>query len=206
MPDITKTKDALWEVGVALKHLEFVIRFEGYCHRVPKSDSLPQFLDELNVPHLCDLPEGLVEYDTPFSENEVIMHAGIAVSTALGVSAQILNKAYEQACVKVIISPVDPSSTVRLYINQVRNLFQHSAGDPIWDIIPKKQVVIELNISGNKLKIDFADLQGKKFEYSQIGGLKWWISVADFAMRDIKSIIGEQKVNSADTKWRTPLI
>jgi len=192
MRDISEIKKTLEDAEFALKHLEFAIRLNGYCDSNPSSDSFLHFLEELNIPHSCDLPQGLVNYDIPFSENEVIWHAGAAVSVALGVSAQILNKAYEQTGIKVIIPTNSTSEAVRLYINQIRNLFAHSTGAPIWDIIPKKQVAIELDINGNKLKVDFAVLQGKEFEYSQIGGLRWWIDTAYFALDDIKSIIGEQ--------------
>ena len=187
MQEITKLKDTIWEAEIALKHLEFAIRFEGYCNRSPRSDSFSQFIDELSFPHKCDLPEGIVEYDTPFSENEVILHSGAAVSNALGISAQVVNKLYEQAGIKVVIPPVDSSSAVRLYVNQIRNIFQHSAGSPTWDIIPKKQVEIEMDINGNRIKIDFAALQGKEFDYSQIGGLKLWIDAANYAIDNIRS-------------------
>jgi hypothetical protein len=189
MPDIAKIKYALQDAENALRYLEFAIRLEGYCNRDPKSDSFPNFLCEFNLPHSCNLPEGIVTYNIPFSEKDIMMHTGMAISIALGVSAQIINRAYEQAGVKVVIPPTDPPGVVRFYINQIRNLLQHTVGDPTWDIIPKKQIVIELNINNKKFNIDFASLQGKEFEYSQIGGLRFWLDAADFAMRHIKSIM-----------------
>lgn len=189
MPDVPKTRDALWEAKISLRHLEFAIRLEGYCNRVPKPDTLPRFLDEINIPHSCLLPEGTITYDNPFSEQELKRHAAVSISVAFGVSAQILNKAYEQACIKVVSPPTDYSKAVRLYINQVRNLFQHSAGAPTWDIVHKKQVAIELNVDGNKLHVDFTTLQGKEFDYSQIGGLRYWLDAASFAMGDITNAI-----------------
>ena len=184
-----KIESTIWEAGVALKHLEFAIRLEAYCNQDPKTDSFDHFLEEFNIPHVLELPEGRIDYNNQFSEKEIIMHSGIGISNALAISAQVLNRLYEEADIKICIPPKDIYCSARLYVNIIRNLFQHTTGAPVWEIIPKKQEEIKLRINDKTTIIDFRELQGKQFEYSQIGGLVLWLEVADFAISHVKELI-----------------
>lgn len=188
---IVGIENALWIAKQAIRHLEYAIRLESYCNRDPKAGSITQFLAEFNLDLSCDLPEGFVGYYTSFTEKELIKHSKMAISIALGVSAQALNNAYEKAGIKLSIPPKNTVGTIRFYINQIRNIFQHSIGEPVWDIHPKKQITIELVINNSKLPIDFKTLHGKEFEYSQIGGLRWWLDAAHSAISDIESFINK---------------
>ncbi len=178
--DLNSIENALWETEKAVEDIEFVIRFESFCNKDQQSKLFPDFLKELNCPVLCRLPEGDVNLTKFFTEDDVVFHAGMAVSTAIGVSAQVLNRAYETAGIRLHPKPQGDSQSVRCYVAQVRNLFQHSMGSPLWDIRPKKQIQIEVSMGGRT----------KVFEYSQIGGLKFWLDVAAFAIQNIRNQVG----------------
>lgn len=188
--DADKIRDTLWQAEMSLSLLEFALRFEGYCNRNPKPESLQQFIEELSLPHICTLPEGTLSYDEQFTEERLIFFAGIGIANAFGVSAQILNRAYEEVGIKLITPPTNNAESIRFYINQVRCIFQHAVGSPLWDIWPKKRIAIDLCVNGKARHIDFAVLHGKEFDYEQIGGLPYWVEIAVATIGELKTLAG----------------
>lgn len=190
MVDINKVTNAIWEVECSIRYFEFAIRLDNYLMNKHKTRSLDEIINEISLPHSCVISGDHIKFDKPMSEKDILLYSSITISNALGISSQVINNAYEHAEIDVKENPNNNSEAIRLYIYNIRNLFQHSIGSPEWNIWPRKCKNINITLNGRSVVIDFGSLNRTKFEYKQIGGINFWFNALLFAINDIKTHCG----------------
>ena len=173
---------ALLDVEQAFKQLEFAIKLMCYCERgdldKEKFDSdVTILLDEENV----GFPDGSFQ-----SDQEVVTASQINVGICFGVSAIVLDAAFEAAKIKPNPNSRDPNDELRTLVYMVRCAFAHKFANPCWEARRNYARNIELNLEESDLFIDMEALNGNDFEYSHIGGFSNWYKIREMAVRVIK--------------------
>ena len=173
---------ALSDVEQAFKQLEFAIKLMCYCERgdldKEKFDSdVTILLDEENV----GFPDGSFQ-----SDQEVFTASQINVGICFGVSAIVLDAAFEAAKIKCNPNSRDSKDELRTLVYMVRCAFAHNPAKPCWEARGNFARNIQLNLGENDLSIDMVALHGNDFDYSHIGGFANWYKIREKAVRVIK--------------------
>ncbi len=173
---------ALLDVEQAFKQLEFAIKLMCYCELghldKEKFDSdVTILLDEENV----GFPDGSFQ-----SNQEVITASQINVGTCFGVSAIVLDAAFEAAKIERNPNSRDPKDELRTLVYMVRCAFAHNLAKPCWEARGDFARDIQLNLGESDLCVDMEALNGNDFEYSHIGGFANWYKIREMAVRVIK--------------------
>ena len=175
-------ESALLDVEQAFKQLEFAIKLMCYCERgdldKKKFDSdVTIQLDEENV----EFPDGSFQ-----SDQEVVTASHINVSICFGVSAIVMDAAFELAKIGRNPNSRDPKDELRTLVYMVRCAFAHNPAKPCWEARGDFARNIQLNLGENGLSIDMVALHGNDFDYSHIGGFANWYAIREEAVRTIK--------------------
>ncbi len=173
---------ALLDVEQAFKQLEFAIKLMCYCERgdldKEKFDSdVTILLDEENV----GFPDGSFQ-----SDQEVVTASQINVGICFGVSAIVLDAAFEAAKIERNPNSRDPKDELRTLVYMVRCAFAHNLAKPCWEARGNFARNIQLNLGESDLSIDMVALHGNDFDYSHIGGFANWYKIREMAVRVIK--------------------
>ncbi len=175
-------ESALLDVEQAFKQLEFAIKLMCYCERGDlnreRFDShVIILLGEENVA----FPDGGFQ-----SDQEVVTASQINVGICFGVSAIVLDAAFEAAKIKPNPNSRDPKDELRTLVYMVRCAFAHNLAKPCWEARRNFARNIQLNLGENVLSIDMVALHENAFEYSHIGGFANWYTIRDKAVGVIK--------------------
>ena len=173
---------ALADVEQAFRQLEFAIKLMCYCERgdldKEKFDSdVLILLEEENV----GFPDGSFP-----SDQEVITASQVNVGICFGVTAIVLDAAFETANIARDPQSQDPKDELRTLVYMVRCAFAHNLAKPCWEARGNFARNIQLNIGETDLSIDMVALHGTDFEYSHIGGFANWYKIRDKAVQEIK--------------------
>lgn len=71
-------------------------------------------------------------------------------------------------------------------VSAVRNAFSHGIASPAWFIKPHRKESIDLSFVNGPV-IDLGALNGKDFDYSQLGGMAVWYRLKDEIVSHIKN-------------------
>ena len=188
-------ESALSDVEHAFKQLEFAIKLMCYCERgdldKKKFDSdVTIQLDEENV----EFPDGSFQ-----SDQEVVTASQINVGICFGVSAIVLDAAFEVAKIGRNPNSRDPKDELRTLVYMVRCAFAHNPAKPCWDARGEFARIIQLNLGENDLSINMVALHGNDFDYPDIGGFANWYKIQENAVRAIKDT---QPKNQTDVESR----
>ena len=173
---------ALSDVEQAFKQLEFAIKLMLYCERgdldKEKFDSeVTILLDEENIV----FPEGSFQ-----SDQEVFTASQINVVICFGVSAIVLDAAFEAAKIECNPNSRDPKDELRTLVYMVRCAFAHNPAKPCWEARGNFARKFQLNLGESDLSMDMVALNGNDFDYSHIGGFANWYKIREMTIRVIK--------------------
>jgi hypothetical protein len=166
---------ALSDVEQAFRQLEFAIKLMCDCESgdldKKKFDSdVTILLDEENV----RFPDGSFQ-----SDKEVSTASQINVGICFGVSAIVLDAAFEAAKIERNPNSRDPKDELRTLVYMVRCAFAHNFAKPCWKAKGNFARNIQLDLGENDLSIDMAALHGNDFDYSHIGGFSNWYRIRE---------------------------
>ncbi len=173
---------ALLDVEQAFKQLESAIKLMCYCER---GDLDRERFDSDVIILLSE--ENVVFPDGGFqSDKEVLTASQINVGVCFGVSAIVLEAAFEAAKIERDPNSQNPRDELRTLVYMVRCAFAHNLAKPCWEARGAFARKIQLNLGENVLSIDMVALHENAFEYSHIGGFANWYTIRDKAVRVIK--------------------
>jgi hypothetical protein len=162
------------DVELSFRLFEFSIRTMCYAE-------LKKFDSELFGQQIqLNLPEENVFFSNREFQNtsEIIKASQMAVGAAFGATAICLD-----CLLKKYISGGIEILTIKSLVAAVRNAFSHGIAAPSWYVKSHKYEKLSLLFVGGP-EVDLAKLNGKSFEYSQIGGLALWFRVKDYVLAE----------------------
>lgn len=101
------------------------------------------------------------------SDGEFILALQNNVTIAFGAAAITLNVCREEMGITLPDPIQSANDHLVALIYQIRNCFAHDIAEPKWVIAPRYQLVYDLGYK----QIDLRNVNGKPFEYDDIGGL-----------------------------------
>jgi hypothetical protein len=171
--DGTPLTNALEDIAIAFKQLEFAIKLLSYCelgHIKPH---------EFDTDHLIQLEHGNLHFasGTFSTADDIVRAASITVLQAFSATVLVLDKAFEVNGVPSNPQAGDPQGLLRTLIYMVRCAQAHGLADPRWEVRGKYRRLLELDIEGERLSLDLAALDGQPFVIDQIGGYETWYRI-----------------------------
>ena len=173
---------AIQDVNQSFLQLEFSVKMMLYAEKglidLEKFDTdlliLEQENDFLYQPYFMN-------------KDFVILASQINVSSAFGISAIVLNDAFVQAKIDNKPDSNLEDDQIRTFVYMVRCAFAHNFAKPTWQIKKCNQKRYILNFKNSKLDINLSGLDGKEFDYKQIGGLTFWHNIKNRSIEIIKN-------------------
>ena len=163
--------EALADVEYAFRHLEFAVRLMCYCEQ-----------GHLNLQEFDTETTLLLEHENvsfakgSFATLEsVVVPAQAMVGMAFGISAMVLQAAFDAASRRRKPSSRAPEDELQTLIYMVRCAFAHNPAMPAWEARGQDyERELHVQLGNEALTIDLAALNGKPFSYKHIGGLANW--------------------------------
>ena len=174
---------AIEDIKRAFMQLEFAIKLMCYCelgkiHHKEFDSDVTIILENENV----SFPSG------SFKNNEsLVLAAQTGVSIAFGVTANVLDAAFEVAGIKRSPSSNIEIDVLRSIVYMVRCAFAHNSAMPCWEVRGQYSRQMPIVINGVTFNFNFQTLNGQPFEYEHIGGFANWQHMRSAAEKVIKS-------------------
>jgi hypothetical protein len=181
--------EALQDVDIAFRQLEFAIKLLSYCE-LGRIEPL-----EFDTDHTVLLDSGNLGFPAGnFSEPENIIRAAmVSVSLAFGASALALDKAYEVAGIAPEPTAANNTIKLRTLVYMVRCAYAHGIADPKWEVRGKYNQVISVELAFGRVEINLKELNGKEFDFSHLGGHHLWFKIRDESVASIKELEDQMK-------------
>ncbi len=179
------TKDvnlAIADVEFAFRQLEFAIKLMCYCEqnhldRSKFDTDVTLLLETENV----GFPAGNFK-----TLESIIFASQIQVGVSFGVSAILLDAAYEATGVRKNLKSRAPEDDLRILVYMVRNAFAHNMAAPRWQLHGKDfQRIFSLPLEDTIAVVDFSSYNEKIFSYEHIGGFAQWFKIKTAVIRSI---------------------
>jgi hypothetical protein len=147
---------AIENIHIAFRQLEFAIKLLSYCEcgHINPSD--------FDLPH-----SGVISFGAGiFSDTDSIERAAnIGVLTAVGVSAMVLDKAFESAGIKVDPKANDDIGQLRTLVYMIRCAYAHGFADPRWKVGKSYYRTLNFGFYDTRILIDLTKLDGQRLDY-----------------------------------------
>jgi hypothetical protein len=175
--------DALEDIEIAFKQLEFTIKLLSFCELGNIKPS------EFDTDHIINLEGGRIRFPTGnFSEiGNIINAASVSVLIAFSASVLVLDKAFEIMGMKPDPESVDAVTCLRTLIYMLRCAQAHGVADPRWEVRGKYLCALSLNLGDIALSLNLSKLNGERFDIDQIGGYPNWYQIRHAAVRVLTS-------------------
>ncbi len=167
--------EALSDVDRAFRHLEFAIKLMCYC----ELDHLDRRRFDTDVAILLERENVSFPAGTFQSLQAVVSAAQALVGVCFGISATVLDAAFEAASIPRRPQSRTSADELRSLVYMIRCAFAHNPAFPCWEARGQdfsRTMTVQLN-GGELLRIDLASLHCKPFEYEHIGGFANWYKV-----------------------------
>ena len=171
--------EALEDVDRAFRHLEFSIKLMCYIEldhidREKFNTDVTLCLERENV----SFPDGTFQ-----SMDSLVLVAQTNVGVSFGISAIVLDAAFEAAGNKPRPESNVADDLLRTVVYMVRCAFAHNPALPCWEVRGSYQRKLDLILEGENISIDLSQLHGKPFDYADIGGFANWYRIRRAAER-----------------------
>lgn len=175
-----KTK-ILETIDQVFLQFEFNLKVMAYfeLNKVDKND----FDTDLTI---LDDKNNIVYPNSSFhTYDDLILAAQNNVSMCFGVTAITLDTALADAGIDRNPDDLSEKGCLRTIIYMVRCAFAHNMMEPKWEVRGNYNKSIELNLNNIRLLIDLPQLNGKVFEYNDIGGTDNWLTIKELTKKII---------------------
>jgi hypothetical protein len=174
-----KLKNALDDVDIVFRQLEFAIKLLSYCElgSIQPSDFDTDHLIILGTQRL-KFPRGKFN-----DAHSIIKAAGISVLIAFSASVLVLDDAFQAAGIKPDPEAVDNDGQLRALIYMARCAHAHGMAEPRWEVRGKYSRTLSVKLGGTSIFIDPKTLHGQDFVIDQLGGYANWYRIRDAAVR-----------------------
>ncbi len=170
-------QDALADVDIAFRQLEFSIKLLSFCELGHINPS------DFDTDHLVMLAGGSLRFPTGKfkDQNSIINAASINVLLAFSASVLVLDKAFETARMKPDPEAVGNDEQLRTLVHMMRCAQAHGISEPRWEVRKKYLRTLTVNVRGASISLDLPTLHGQVFMIDQIGGYANWYRIRDVA-------------------------
>lgn len=146
-------------------------------------------LDAIDQPLSIEEPGGVMVLEDRlfYDPNDFINGVQNMVCVAFGVAAITLNRALEEAGCGPPKAIDMEEDQYRALVFQIRNAFAHDMAEPRWRI--KGRYARQYDVAS--VQADLRDLDGKMFEYSQIGGARSMVALYAYATDVLGWVVGD---------------
>lgn len=174
-------QNAIEDVNLAFKQLEFAIKLMCYCENNDLDKS--KFDGDITLKFR---KENKVFSDNSFATyEEIIKHSQINVGICFGASAIALDAAFEAAGFSCKKRPLD---NIRSIVYMIRCAFAHNIADPKWEVKGDFLKQISLVLEEETILIDLNQLNGRSFRYDDVGDLPNWYRIKNASLDIIKEL------------------
>lgn len=174
-------KWVLKDIEQAFQQLEFAIRLMSYC-------GLGYIDKEKFNSHIYIESENLIlPRDTFKEDRDLGIAAQINVGVCFGVSAIVLDAAFDADGFKKTPESENREDLIRTLVFMIRCAFAHNMAFPRWEVRGPYNRKIEFGLFDEHLSIDLRELHGQLFEYSHIGGAGNWFKIRDVSVELLNS-------------------
>ncbi len=171
-------QEALCDVDIAFRQLEFTIKLLSFCElgNIKPSDFDTDHIVLLGNERL-NFPRG------KFNDLESIEKAaGTSVLIAFSATALVLDEAFQAAGMKPNLDVVGNDGQLRALIYMVRCAYAHGIGTPRWEVREKYRRTLSVYLGSTTISIDLRTLHGQDFVIDQLGGYANWYRIRDAAL------------------------
>lgn len=173
--------NALEDVNLAFRQLEFAIRVMCYC----ELDHLDREKFDTDLMILLE-PENVDFEGGQFHSLESVIKASqMQVQSSFGVSAIVLDAAFEAAGCANKPKAHSPRDDLRCLVYMVRCAFAHNMAAPSWEARGADFARAFTLPLDEPTVIDLSGIHGQIFSYEHIGGFAQWFKIKDAAVRFI---------------------
>ncbi len=170
------------DIDQAFRQLEFAIKLLCHC----ELDHLDRSTFDTDVTLLLETENVGFPNGSFKTLESVVMASQIQVGMAFGVSAIVLDAAYETAGVRKNLHSRLAADDLRVFVYIVRCAFAHNVAAPRWQIRGQDFArTFLLPLEDAVLPIDLKVRDGECFEYEHIGGFAQWFKVKNAVIQAI---------------------
>ena len=176
---IVLIKNALEDVDIAFRQLEFAIKLLSYCEL---GNIRPSNFD---TDHLVLLEKETLNFPSGkfLDANSIIKAAGTSVLITFSASVLVLDDAFEAAGVKPDPEAAGNEGQLRTLVYMVRCAVAHGIADPRWEARGKYCRTLSVALGSASISLDLSTLHGQAFVVDQLGGYANWYRIRDAALR-----------------------
>lgn len=186
--DIATLKQALEDEETAFLQVEFALRLLIYCER--GKIHLEEFQESHTHDFLKQTNLRLVSLGEFDDTDKIIKAANTSMLLALAGSALALDQACEAAGIKPCPESNCHRKELRTLVYMIRCAFAHSIIAPKWEVKGKykRKITLKVDPFTPETPIDLSELDGKPFDYSQIGGYRVWYYIRHYLVSELRGI------------------
>jgi len=171
--------DALADVERAFLHLEFSIKLMCYA----EADHIDREKFDTDVTLLLEPDNFGFPASTFQSLDSLVLPARANVGVSFGVSAIVLDAAFEAAGISRKPESNAPADLLRTLVFMIRCAFAHNPAMPCWKVQGPYLRTLTLLLEGKGISVNLSQLHGAPFDYKDIGGLATWYRIRRAAER-----------------------
>lgn len=176
-------KDALVDVEISTLQLEFAIRILSCSER--------KLIDttEFNTIHVVLSKHGSIKFPAGnfATAEDIVRAANVTVSAAFGISALTLDKAWEVAGFQPTPDSEDEIVRLRTLVYMIRCAYAHGMADPRWKVKSSYRRMLRVTLRRKQLQLDLSELDGRRFDFSTLGGHRKWFEILDESVTTIST-------------------
>lgn len=183
MTAVRLVDDALLDVEIAFRQLEFAIRLLSYCeldHIAPA---------DFDTDHVVDLGSERLHF-RPGNFNDqasLIRGAGTSVLMAFSVSVLALDDAFSAAGIKNDPKGSSNDEQLRVLVYMARCAVAHGIADPRWEVRGPYCRVLTVSLGASTTSLDLSRLNGQPFDVGQLGGYGNWYRIREATVRLVQA-------------------
>jgi hypothetical protein len=177
-------QDALEDVDIAFRQLEFAIKLLSFCELDGISPS------DFDTDHTVFLGSESLHFPRgSFSDpDSIVRAASISVLAAFSASVLVLDDAFKAAGMKPDPEALGNDGQLRTLIYMARCAYAHGIATPRWESRGKYCRTLSVTLDGAVISLDLGALNGQAFDVGQLGGYANWYRIRDAALRLLRMI------------------
>ncbi len=185
-----KLKNALEDVEIAFRQLEFAIKLLSFCELGHISPS------DFDIDHHVMLKDESLNFPRGnFNDlDSIIRAASINVLQAFSASVLVLDQAFDAAGLKPDPEAAGNDDQLRVLVYMVRCAQAHGIAEPRWDVRGKYLRTLTVSIGGRTISLDLPKWHGKVFTVDQIGDYPNWYRIRDAACAKLSTFAHSSNV------------
>lgn len=174
-------REALEDVEIAFLQLEFSLKLLTFAELGKLTPA------NFDTDHTVRLDDGDLLFPSGnFRDLDSIVRAAkVSVALAFGATALALDTAMQTAGIRPDARSENNVERIRALVYMVRCAYAHGIADPKWKISDRYARTLTVSLDGGALSFDLGGLDGKQFEFSDIGGHLNWFRVRETVSRVI---------------------